>query len=178
MSTDKEREYQRQYRLRNKEKRKQYSKEHHAKNPDARRSTIYKNKFGISLDTYNEMLEQQGGVCAICKQEEVMVDKRTNQVRRLAVDHDHTCCPSDKSCGKCVRGLLCHKCNTFLGHYELLKTLVPTFDMYLQRHTGSTPNDFYNRTCESSGHIFAYFQPQERCIFCGDYQAIEKELGV
>ena len=56
MSTDKEREYQRQYRLLNKEKRKQYSKEHHAKNPDARRSTIYKNKFGISLDTYNKML--------------------------------------------------------------------------------------------------------------------------
>ena len=177
MSTDKEREYQRQYRLKNKEKRAEYNKEHHAKNPDARRSTIYKNKFGISLDTYNEMLEQQGGVCAVCKQGELMVDKRTNQVRRLAVDHDHTCCPSDKSCGKCVRGLLCHKCNTFLGHYELLKNLVPTFDMYLQRHTGPTPNYFYNRTCKSSGHIFAYFQPQERCIFCGDYQAIEKDLG-
>jgi hypothetical protein len=28
------------------------------------------------------------------------------------VDHDHACCQKkNRSCGKCIRGLLCHTCN-------------------------------------------------------------------
>lgn len=32
------------------------------------------------------------------------------------IDHNHNCCPGDKSCGTCVRGLLCRGCNTAEGH--------------------------------------------------------------
>ncbi len=54
---------------------------------------------------YDEMLARQGGRCAIC----------CRSAERLQVDHDHACCDSDKSCGECVRGLLCHMCNKALG---------------------------------------------------------------
>lgn len=69
--------------------------------------------YGITVERYDAMLAGQGGVCAVCKQP----CRSTNRgrPRRLAVDHDRRCCPGKKSCGQCVRGLLCLRCNTALG---------------------------------------------------------------
>ncbi|WJN63238.1 endonuclease [Streptomyces phage phiScoe45] len=36
----------------------------------------------------------------------------------MAIDHDHACCPGERSCGACVRGVLCRKCNLALGHFD------------------------------------------------------------
>ena len=36
----------------------------------------------------------------------------------LCVDHDHLCCPGHKTCGRCVRFLLCAYHNARLGAYE------------------------------------------------------------
>lgn len=33
----------------------------------------------------------------------------------LQIDHDHRCCPAAKGCDRCVRGYLCHQCNTSEG---------------------------------------------------------------
>lgn len=72
------------------------------------------NKYKLSLDRYREILASQGGRCAICG-----IDAPTDiRTSRFHVDHDHACCPGTKSCGKCVRGLLCHACNTALGNFK------------------------------------------------------------
>lgn len=55
--------------------------------------------YGLSMDEYNQILLEQGGVCAICG--------GNNNGKTLQVDHDHV---TDM-----VRGLLCIRCNTALG---------------------------------------------------------------
>lgn len=69
-------------------------------------------KYGLSEGEYMRLYEDQRGSCAICGVHESKLAKR------LHVDHDHSCCPDRKACGKCVRGLLCAKCNTSIGQFE------------------------------------------------------------
>jgi hypothetical protein len=70
--------------------------------------------YGISAAMYRSLLDRQGGVCRICRKPETGTHQSGTR-RRLAVDHDHRCCPGKKSCGKCVRGLLCGRCNSAIG---------------------------------------------------------------
>lgn len=72
-----------------------------------RRSSL-KKRYAITVEQYNEMLERQGGVCAICEDPETMTMKGT--VANLAVDHD----PETLR----VRGLLCFDCNTGIGKLD------------------------------------------------------------
>lgn len=69
--------------------------------------------YGISEEKYTSMLLDQLGACSICKE-----DFGTTTPR---IDHDHSCCSEGKGCGNCVRGLLCNRCNLFLGFFENFK---------------------------------------------------------
>jgi hypothetical protein len=72
-----------------------------------------KRNYNISAKEYYELLENQGGGCAICG----MTEEELGQ--HLSVDHNHRCCPQrKKSCGMCVRGLLCPNCNNGLGRFQ------------------------------------------------------------
>lgn len=68
----------------------------YSKTPQSR-DRHYRQKYGITLDDYNKMLENQGGRCAICG----------SISGALFVDHCH-------KTGR-VRGLLCCSCNTGIG---------------------------------------------------------------
>jgi hypothetical protein len=59
-------------------------------------------RYGLTPQTYDEMLENQEGKCAICR-----CIPKVDTKRSLAIDHCH-------SSGE-IRGLLCGNCNTMLG---------------------------------------------------------------
>lgn len=65
--------------------------------------------YGLTFEQFSEIVLAQGGLCAVCDE----------QLQVPNIDHDHRCCPRAKSsCGSCVRGLLCRRCNLGLGHFR------------------------------------------------------------
>lgn len=85
-------------------------------------------RYRIRPEQYDAMLAAQDGVCAICSGD-------SKNGKRFAVDHDHACCPGPRSCGKCVRGLLCYLCNQGLGLFgESAQTLQAAM-RYLSSYT-------------------------------------------
>jgi hypothetical protein len=71
------------------------------------KNSMLKHYYGITIEVYEEMLRQQNGVCAICKNPERVRKAGTQESKALSVDHDHRT-------GR-IRGLLCTNCNTALG---------------------------------------------------------------
>lgn len=104
---------------RNPEKAKELGTHYKKNHPDRvkvnQRKAALKRRFGITLEQYNKMLEEQGGVCAIC---------RIKKNETLAVGHDH-------KTGK-IRGLLCGHCNHVVGfakdNIELLERTIKYLD--------------------------------------------------
>lgn len=85
--------------------------------------------LNITGAEYRAMLVAQGGVCAVCRRSDP-------SGRRLAVDHDHRCCSErGKSCGKCIRGLLCGPCNMSIGHMRDDASILRAAADYLDRAT-------------------------------------------
>jgi len=81
-------------------------------------------RMGISESTYLLMLFKQDGRCP-CGRE----------LDPAHMDHDHKCCSSRHSCGKCVRGLLCSRCNLLLGVVEAEPHLIPVYLLTYLRET-------------------------------------------
>lgn len=73
-------------------------------------------RMGISESLYLTLLWNQDGKCP-CGRE----------LDASAIDHNHKCCPGRTSCGECVRGLLCNRCNLLLGMVESETHLIPEY---------------------------------------------------
>lgn len=89
--------------------------------PADRRRYWLKCKYGITPEQWDDMFEEQAGLCAICFTPEEVCPKG-----RLAVDHCH-------HTGK-VRGLLCLTCNSAIGKLKDDPELVLQAYKYLERH--------------------------------------------
>lgn len=85
--------------------RRSYSKQRYASDPNYYRRLELKRKFGITLEEYQTLLEEQNGCCAICACPETTI--RMNKVVALSVDHNHRT--------GARRGLLCTACNIGIG---------------------------------------------------------------
>ena len=99
--------------------------------------------YCMSRTQYESMLTEQKNLCASCREPETTV-LRNQKIRRLAVDHDHACCAGAKSCGRCVRGLLCSRCNRVAGlmndnttHLTALTDYIVRNQDRLETHDGS-----------------------------------------
>ena len=113
----KERDNGKKYYQKNKEKILKRQKENHKKYPHKRKGYSLKYGYGITLDDYNKMFEQQKGKCAICKRHQ------NNLTRTLCVDHDHK---TNK-----VRALLCVTCNTDVS---VVENRLEEMTKYINKH--------------------------------------------
>lgn len=79
-----------------------YVKRYYQEHPRRKEQTI--ERWGISVEEYNKLFEDQEGCCAIC-------GKHHSEFKlRLYIDHCHT---TNK-----IRGLLCQQCNVGLGAFK------------------------------------------------------------
>jgi hypothetical protein len=92
------------------------------------RSKRMERMFGLSVDMYRRILESQGGGCSVCGK------GPGEDSLSFHIDHDHSCCPEKgKSCGACIRGLLCGPCNVLLGMAQDDPTRLRAAADYLDR---------------------------------------------
>lgn len=91
---------------------KEYMREWHrqarAANPEYYADLDLRKLYGVTLEWYNDRLEEQNGTCAICKEPETT--KIRGKTISLSVDHCHNT--------GTARGLLCTSCNRGLGMFR------------------------------------------------------------
>ena len=97
------------------------------------RKSHLRRKYRMTLAQYEALWAAQGGTCAVCPAV-LVVGGSTH------VDHDHACCPGKYTCGKCVRGLLCTRCNMMLGFAKDNPEILEAGAAYLRvSRSGSVP---------------------------------------
>ena len=100
---------------------------------EAQAERYYQRNYGIGLEDWRRLHQEQEGLCAICRGEGFTMGR--DHVSKLMVDHCH-------STGD-VRGLLCHNCNRALGLLQEEPENIKRALEYLERATtipkGSRP---------------------------------------
>lgn len=117
-------QYSREYFLRTKESRRQqrrdlnrnFARRKRAADPEKAKQiarTARLQRMGLTQEQFNFIINTQHNRCAICQ-----IEFGNKKEIKAYIDHDHSCCPQNESCGKCVRGLLCSNYNLGLGYFR------------------------------------------------------------
>jgi len=69
--------------------------------------------YRLTPERYAQLAEDQRGLCYLCSEP---LDFENEDKRTVCIDHDHSCCRGQRSCGSCIRGLACHACNKAVGY--------------------------------------------------------------
>jgi hypothetical protein len=80
------------------------------------RANRRRHQHGLSDEEFAALVAAHDGLCGICRNPEKVV--RAGRTGRLSIDHDHSCHPGTTGCRRCIRGLLCVRCNDALARVE------------------------------------------------------------
>lgn len=94
-------------------------------------------RYNLTREEWEGILSFQGNRCGVCGEDD------SGSVYGFYVDHDHSCCSGRESCGKCLRGIICHGCNLRVdrkndAQYEAYKARheargIPLVDLVMNR---------------------------------------------
>jgi hypothetical protein len=138
--------YRQQWEANNKERRKIYKREYYKRNKEKMRintlewkknntersklldrKSQLKRYYNLTIEQYEQLVTDQKGLCALC-------GKPLDLTINNHVDHNHSCCKGERSCGKCVRGILHAQCNRILGQANDDIQLLEQGIEYLKKH--------------------------------------------
>ena len=74
-----------------------------------KRRGYLKYTYRMTEDDWETLFVSQGRRCLVCLTETTRGDSSWH------THHDHRCCPGNRSCGRCVIGILCGPCNVGMG---------------------------------------------------------------
>lgn len=89
---------------------KEQTKLNNVKYAEKRKGWRLKKRYGIDLTHYQQLLESQNFSCRICLVKSNKENWQNDKTQYFDVDHNHET--------NQVRGLLCRRCNIFIGYIE------------------------------------------------------------
>jgi hypothetical protein len=84
-------------------------------------------RHGLNRFAYDRLLDMaRDRGCFICG-----TSTPGGRYNSWQIDHDHKCCQGQTSCGKCIRGLLCWRCNAAIGLFDDNANVIQLAQVYL-----------------------------------------------
>jgi hypothetical protein len=86
-----------------------------------------KSKYDLTPEQFEAKIKAQDGKCGIC-----LNDLDFDKHNGVCIDHDHSCCSGETTCGRCVRAILCDACNKLLGNAREDVTILENAIHYIE----------------------------------------------